>query len=99
MSAPEVVTHSDLEVAGQNGGKMSNWATTKSGIDYRHLPQPEYNQPEYSYPEAVPPPRPSTICGLPSKIFFVVLAIVILVLGIGLGAGVGAGMSIERGKQ
>lgn len=109
MSAPEVLTHSDLEVA-ENGSKMSSWTNLKSPTsattDYREVPQPyptdssqaEYT-PEYSnFPEVASPQKKRGCCGLGCCAVLAIIAAMVVMLGIGLGAGVGAGMAVQRNK-
>jgi hypothetical protein len=105
MSAPQVVTHSDLEV-------VEPWSFTDSKKPIG-IPVPTYSQlhvqseyppqkPQHDYAQLYPPEkqerRTSSICGLPAKVFFIVLAAVIVALGIGVGIGLGAGMAIQNSK-
>jgi ABC-type antimicrobial peptide transport system permease subunit len=104
MSAPEAVTHSDLEVASPVMFSNSN----KSPAPVYSILQPQHDYTQASQQDlgqgyqAVTPEKgeraSNTICGVAPKIFFLLLSAIVIALAIGLGAGIGAGMAVQKSK-
>ena len=68
--------------------------------DYMAYQSPYYQAASKETPPYIPQqpatPTPNRICGLPTRIFWIVFALVLLVVGAALGGGLGAGLSAHK---
>jgi hypothetical protein len=98
MTAPEVVTHSDLEVVllqPPSSLRDHKQAADPAIASSTPVPQYDYSRGGQLYVVQTAQESERKIVGLAPKIFFLVLTSIVVALAIGFGAGIDAGIGIK----
>ncbi len=88
MATPEVLTHSDLEVAPEQ---------SKPRIADKYYANDPSAAPEYYYNPNDKPAR--TICGLRATTFFLTVALILVIIVAAVGGGVGGTVAVNNAKR